>query len=53
MKNYDFPMQFRVLYDRAVALYAQGQRDAKNYFDKAQTAWLKELRKRAHIDVRY
>jgi hypothetical protein len=40
MKNYDFPTQFKALYDRAVALYAKGQRDAKTYFDKAQTDWL-------------
>jgi hypothetical protein len=40
MKNYDFPIQFRALYDRAVVLYAQGQRDVKAYFDKAQAAWL-------------
>jgi hypothetical protein len=40
MKHYDFPLHFRVLYDRAVVLYAKGQRDAKTYFDKAQMAWL-------------
>lgn len=40
MKNYDFPTQFKALYDRAVALYAQGQRDVKAYFDKAQIAWI-------------
>jgi hypothetical protein len=40
MKHYDFPVQFRALYDRAVALYAKGQRDATAYFDTAQTAWL-------------
>jgi hypothetical protein len=40
MKHYDFPIHFRALYDRAVALYAKGQRDAKTYFDKDQAAWL-------------
>jgi hypothetical protein len=40
MKHYDFPIQFRALYDRAVSLYAKGQRDASAYFDQAQTAWL-------------
>jgi hypothetical protein len=40
MKHYDFPIRFRALYDRAVALYAKGQRDAKTYFDKDQAAWL-------------
>jgi hypothetical protein len=40
MKHYDFPIQFRALYDQAVALYAKGQRDAKTFFDNEQTAWL-------------
>jgi len=40
MKNYDFPIQFRALYDQAAALYAKGGRGADTYFDKAQTAWL-------------
>jgi len=42
MKHYDFPAQFRALYDRAVDLYAKGRRGAETYFDKAQTAWLEE-----------
>jgi len=33
MKNYDFPIQFRALYDRAVVLYAKGQRDAIDSVD--------------------
>ncbi len=40
MKNYDFPAQFRALYDQAVDLYSKGRRGADTYFDKAQTAWL-------------
>jgi hypothetical protein len=40
MKHYDFPLHFRELYDKAVALYAKGQRGAETYFDKAQVAWL-------------
>ena len=40
MKNYDFPAQFRAIYDQAVGLYAKGARGAGTYFDKAQTAWL-------------
>jgi hypothetical protein len=40
MKNYDFPNQFRVLYDQAVELYAKGRRGAESFFDKTQTAWL-------------
>jgi hypothetical protein len=40
MKHYDFPIHFRELYDKAVALYAKGQRGAETYFDKQQVAWL-------------
>ena len=40
MKNYDFPTQFRALYDQAVDLYKKGKRGAGSYFDKAQAAWL-------------
>lgn len=40
MKHYDFPTHFRELYDRALALYAKGQRGADSFFDKEQTAWL-------------
>ncbi len=40
MNHYDFPIQFRALYDKAVALYAKGERDPKKYFDKAQSKWL-------------
>jgi hypothetical protein len=40
MNHYDFPIQFRALYDQAVALYAKGERDPKKYFNKAQAAWL-------------
>jgi hypothetical protein len=40
MKHYDFPIQFRSLYDHAVALYAKGNREAATYFNPAQSAWL-------------
>ncbi|HMD61501.1 MAG TPA: DUF5069 domain-containing protein [Opitutaceae bacterium] len=40
MKHYDFPAQFRALYDQAVSLYSKGGRGAATYFDKAQVAWL-------------
>jgi len=40
MNHYDFPQEFRPLYDRAVKLYAEGRRGAAGYFDKAQAAWL-------------
>ena len=41
MKNYDFAQQFRALYEKAVALYAKGQRDAGTYFSPDEQAWLK------------
>jgi hypothetical protein len=40
MKNFDFPAQFRALYDQAADLYAKGRRGAGSFFDPAQTAWL-------------
>ena len=40
MKHYDFTAKFRVLYDHAVAQYAQGRRDAGKYFTASQTAFL-------------
>lgn len=40
MKHYDFPVRFRALYDRAVALYAEGRRGAETFFDAEQSAWL-------------
>ena len=40
MKHYVFPDKFRELYDKAVALYAQGQREAGKYFTAGEKAWL-------------
>ncbi|HVS51668.1 MAG TPA: DUF5069 domain-containing protein [Opitutaceae bacterium] len=40
MKHYDFPQKFRALYDKAVGLYAKGQRDAGTFFSADETAWL-------------
>ncbi len=40
MKHYDFAQKFRTLYDKAVGLYAQGQRDPAAYFTDAETAFL-------------
>lgn len=40
MAHYDFPRQFRAIYDHAVALYAKGQRSADTYFDAHQRAFL-------------
>ena len=42
MKNYDFTKQFKGLYDKAVALYAKGQKGAETYFTPAEVAWLAE-----------
>jgi hypothetical protein len=40
MKNYDFPQKFKALYDQAVSRYAQGQRNADELFNSAESAWL-------------
>ena len=40
MKHYDFTKDFRAIYDRAVALYGEGRRDAAVMFTVAETAWL-------------
>lgn len=40
MNHYTFPAQFRALYDKAVALYARGQRGAASFFSPDETAWL-------------
>ena len=40
MKHYDFADKFRSLYDKAVQLYAAGQRDQKAYFTADEQAFL-------------
>jgi len=40
MKHYTFSRQFRALYDKAVALYAKGQRGAAAFFTPDETAFL-------------
>ncbi|MFA6288215.1 MAG: DUF5069 domain-containing protein [Opitutaceae bacterium] len=40
MSHYAFAQTFRSLYEKAVALYAQGRRGADTYFTPAETAWL-------------
>lgn len=40
MSHYAFAQIFRTLYDKAVALYAQGHRGAETYFTSEETAWL-------------
>lgn len=40
MKNFSFPAQFQALYDKAVGLYAKGQRGADSFFTAEEKAWL-------------
>ncbi len=40
MKHYTFTLTFRELYDKAVALYARGQRGADSYFNPEERAFL-------------
>ena len=40
MKNYDFADKFHALYDKAVKLYATGQRDQQAYFTPAEKDFL-------------
>ncbi|HYP16691.1 MAG TPA: DUF5069 domain-containing protein [Opitutus sp.] len=40
MAHYDFALQFRRIYDHAVAFYGKGQRGADTFFDASQRAFL-------------
>lgn len=40
MVHYNFPAEFRALYDRALMLYTEGRRGAATFFDAGQSAWL-------------
>jgi len=40
MSHFTFTQQFREIYDRALALYAEGRRGAENYFTPEETAFL-------------
>jgi hypothetical protein len=40
MTHYEFPQQFRALYDKAVGLYARGGRDPSAFFNASETAFL-------------
>lgn len=40
MPHFDFPRQFRTVYDRAVAAYAQGRRGAESFFGEEDRAFL-------------
>ncbi len=40
MNHYEFPNQFRTIYDKAVGLYAGGQRGADTFFSAEEKAFL-------------
>ncbi|MFA6961658.1 MAG: DUF5069 domain-containing protein [Opitutaceae bacterium] len=40
MSHYAFAQTFRTLYDKAIALYADGRRGADTYFNADESAWL-------------
>ena len=40
MKHFDFPPRFRSLYEKAVALYAEGKRGADTFFTAGEKAFL-------------
>ena len=40
MKHFEFPSTFRKLYEKAVGLYAKGQRGAETYFAPSERAFL-------------
>lgn len=40
MKHYEFPKSFRSLYEKAVALYAKGQRGAESFFSPEEQDFL-------------
>ena len=40
MNHFSFPRQFRSIHDKAVALYAKGQRGSDTYFTTEENNWL-------------
>ncbi|MCH6254924.1 DUF5069 domain-containing protein [Puniceicoccaceae bacterium K14] len=42
MKHYDYQNQFKKLYDKAVAKYAEGNRDKSTFFDDEEEAFIAE-----------
>src|SRR5436309_2886380 len=40
MKHFEFPSTFRKLYEKALGLYAKGQRGAETYFAPSERAFL-------------
>lgn len=40
MQHFDFPKKFRAVYDKAVGLYAKGQRGAETFFSAEEKAFL-------------
>jgi hypothetical protein len=47
MNDFDWPEMFRQCYDKAVAHYREGRRDAGSYFDGPETAFLASIGCRA------
>ncbi|HVU17239.1 MAG TPA: DUF5069 domain-containing protein [Candidatus Didemnitutus sp.] len=42
MKNYDFAIRFKAVFEKAVRLFAEGKRGAENFFNADELAFLKE-----------
>lgn len=40
MSHFDFPSRFRTIYEKAVSLYAKGQRGPETFFTAEEQAWL-------------
>ena len=40
MTSYNWTERLRAIYDKAVALYRDGNRDLDSYFSPEETAWL-------------
>jgi hypothetical protein len=40
MNHFNFPQEFRAIYDKAVGLYASGRRGAESFFDPSEKAFL-------------
>jgi hypothetical protein len=47
MTHYDFPQKFRAVYDRAIASYLAGAREAANLLSAADVRWLETIGSRA------
>jgi hypothetical protein len=47
MTNYDFPQKFRAVYDRAIASYGAGAREASKLLSADDVRWLESIGSRA------